>query len=162
MFGQSSPKMLDEVPPMWSKFLLITYIRKRMFYFIFMRSTWIIMMIGWRCLQTTTSLCWWSQCDRTVSRSMHVNQTYLFGLSSPRHPTRNTRLTWTLIIFRLLYILVMCLSWPFSTSLLPSISTINHHILFHRLQSLYSSSGTVPLWFESYLAGRTQTMTVVG
>ena len=38
--------------------------------------------------------------------------------------------------------------------------TIDHHIPFHRLQSLYGISVTVLSWFESYLTGRTQTVTV--
>ena len=36
------PEMLDEVPPMCLKFPQITYIRKRMFSFIFMRLTWVV------------------------------------------------------------------------------------------------------------------------
>ena len=38
--------------------------------------------------------------------------------------------------------------------------TINHCILLRRLQSLYGISSTVLSWFESYLTGRTQTLTV--
>ena len=38
--------------------------------------------------------------------------------------------------------------------------TINHCILLRRLQSLYGISSTVLSWFESYLTGRTQTVTV--
>ena len=33
--------------------------------------------------------------------------------------------------------------------------TMDHHILLHRLRSLYSISGTILSWFESYLTGRT-------
>ena len=40
--------------------------------------------------------------------------------------------------------------------------TIDHHLLFHRLQSLSGISGIVLLWLESYLTGRTQTVTVNG
>ena len=38
--------------------------------------------------------------------------------------------------------------------------TIDHYILLHRLQSLYGVSGTLLSWLESYLTGRTQTVTV--
>ena len=37
---------------------------------------------------------------------------------------------------------------------------IGHYILLHRLRSLYGISGSVLLWFESYLTGRTQTAIV--
>ena len=40
--------------------------------------------------------------------------------------------------------------------------TIHHHIPFHRLQSLCGISGTARSWCESYLIGRTQTVTVNG
>ena len=39
-------------------------------------------------------------------------------------------------------------------------NTIDHYILLHRPWSLFSISGTVLSWFESYLTGRTQTLTV--
>ena len=38
--------------------------------------------------------------------------------------------------------------------------TIDHHIPFHRLQSLYDISDTVLSWSESYLTGMTQTVSV--
>ena len=85
VFGRSSPETLDDVSPTWSKFPRITHIRKRMFSFIFMTLTRVVVLytslrlvegvykpqracVGW----------WMSQCDRIVSRSVHVNQTYLF------------------------------------------------------------------------------------
>ena len=40
-------------------------------------------------------------------------------------------------------------------------NTINHYTLLHRLQSLYSISGTVLLRFESYLTGRTQWLSTI-
>ena len=39
-------------------------------------------------------------------------------------------------------------------------NTIDHYILLHTLRSLYGISGTALSWFESYLTGRTQTVTV--
>ena len=38
--------------------------------------------------------------------------------------------------------------------------TIDHYILLRRFQSLYGISSTILSWFESYLTGRTQTVTV--
>ena len=38
--------------------------------------------------------------------------------------------------------------------------TIDHQILLSRLQTLYGISGTALSWFESYLSGRTQTVTI--
>ena len=39
-------------------------------------------------------------------------------------------------------------------------NAIDHYIFLHRLRSLHGISGTVLSWFESYLTGRTQTVTV--
>ena len=40
--------------------------------------------------------------------------------------------------------------------------TINHNILLHRNRPVYDIFGTVLSWFESYLTGMTQTVTVNG
>ena len=40
--------------------------------------------------------------------------------------------------------------------------TINHNILLHRNRSVYGIFGTVLSWFEFYLTGMTQTVTVNG
>ena len=39
-------------------------------------------------------------------------------------------------------------------------NTTDHYILLNRLRSLYAIFGTALSWFESYLTGRTQTVTV--
>ena len=41
-----------------------------------------------------------------------------------------------------------------------ALDTIDHYILLHRLKSLYGISGAIVSWLESYLSGRTQTVTV--
>ena len=38
--------------------------------------------------------------------------------------------------------------------------TIDHKILLARLENLYGISGTALSWFESYLTGRTQLVTI--
>ena len=59
----------------------------------------------------------------------------------------------SLMLFPHLFLCLPCL-------LLPSTDTIDHYILLHRLQFLCGISGTVLSWLESYLTGRTRTVTM--
>ena len=47
-------------------------------------------------------------------------------------------------------------------NLSPAFGPVDHLIFFHILQSLYGICGTFASWFESYLTGMTQTVTVAG
>ena len=79
---------------------------------------------------------------------------------SPRHSTETALFKMTIMTFCWLWMVVMCVLIVLSLS--SDFDTIDHHILFHRLQSLYGISGTVLPWFEFYLTAGTQTVTVTG
>ena len=72
----------------------------------------------------------------------------------PHHSTETALFKMTIMTFCWLWNVVMFVLIVLSLS--SDFDTIDHHILFHRLQSLYGISGTVLPWFESYLTAGTQ------
>ena len=82
MFGWVPPRCWMKFPSMWSKFPWITYNRKRMFSFIFMRLTWIVVLytslwlvegdykpqracVGWASVtEPCLEVCMWIKCTR--------------------------------------------------------------------------------------------------
>ena len=87
-FPRSVLSVLSTSPVVVHSFLR----KRRMFSFIIHEITLVVVLytslwlVEIKCPQTTTSLCWLSQCDRIVSRSVHGNQTYLLDKFPPGHP----------------------------------------------------------------------------
>ena len=97
-------------------------------------------------------------CGRQTSSLLHYSFTTALPSLLTVHVTALRRLCSTNDILRALAdgdVIVLTV-----LNLSSAFNTIDHHILLHRLQSLYGTSGTVLLWLESHLTGRTQTVTV--
>ena len=90
----------------------------------------------------------WGTTDDFATSFLHFSRcsTALWDLA-------NSRPVHSLMLFPHLFLCLPCL-------LLPSTDTIDHYILLHRLQFLCGISGTVLSWLESYLTGRTRTVTM--
>ena len=94
MFGRSSPETPDEVFPTWSKFPRITYIRKRMFSFIFMRLTRVVVLYtSLRLVEAVykpqrACVGWASVIELCLEACMWIKRTCLDEVPS-RHPIRN-------------------------------------------------------------------------
>ena len=103
MCGRSFPETLEEASPTWSKSPRIKYIKKRMFSFIFMTLTGVVVL--YTSLRLVEGVykpqrdCfgWWFACvmnepvsqNRVSTGACLVNQTYLFGQKFPLcHPIR--------------------------------------------------------------------------